>query len=48
VKIFGFLYVKNGESLYYPQTASLIIPDQKVSIGVVLNAVVHGGCLYFQ
>ena len=26
----------------------LIVPDQKVVVGAVLNPVVHGRCLYFQ
>jgi len=26
----------------------LIVPDQEVAVGVELNAVVHGGCLYFM
>ena len=27
---------------------NLIIADRKVVVGVGLNTVVHGGCLYFQ
>jgi len=26
----------------------VIVPDHKLVVGVGLNAVVHGGCLYFQ
>ena len=40
---FGFLYVKNGESLYFPQTAPLIVPDQKVATDAWLKVVVHAG-----
>ena len=40
---FGFLYVKIRESLYFPQTAPLIVLDQKVAAGAWLKVVVHGG-----
>ena len=40
---FGFLYVKNGESLYFPQTAPLIEPDQKVAASAWSKVVVQGG-----
>jgi len=33
------LYVKNGESLYFLQTAPLVVPDQKVAVGAGLNVV---------
>ena len=36
---FGFEEYKNGESLYFPQTALLIVPDQKETAGA-LNAAV--------
>jgi len=41
------LYVKNEESLYFPQTAPLIVPDQKVVVGAWLKVVVHGGEITF-
>jgi len=32
-----------GRACIFPQTASLIVPDQKVTADALLSAVVHGG-----
>jgi len=53
----GFLYVKNGDTCIFPQTAPLIVPDQEVTIGASvmrwlkvvemcqLNTGTAGGCV---